>query len=151
MRAVVQRVSRASVTVAGSIVGEVGEGLLALVGVTHDDTEADAIALAEKMAGLRIFGDEEGKMNLSVSDVGGSCLVVPQFTLYGSVRRGRRPSFSGAADPDRASTLVDAVTRHIEGLGVAVAAGRFGAMMEVELLNHGPVTLIIETREGRVV
>lgn len=151
MRAVVQRVSRASVTVAGSIVGEVGEGLLALVGVTHDDVEADAIALAEKVAGLRIFGDEEGKMNVSVSDVGGACLVVPQFTLYGSVRRGRRPSFSDAADPDRASTLVDAVTRHIESLGVAVATGRFGAMMEVELLNHGPVTLIIETREGRVV
>lgn len=151
MRAVVQRVSRASVTVAGSIVGEVGEGVLALVGVTHDDTEADAIALAEKVAGLRIFGDEEGKMNLSVSDVGGACLVVPQFTLYGSVRRGRRPSFSDAADPDRASTLVDAVARHIESLGVAVATGRFGAMMEVELLNHGPVTLIIETREGRVV
>lgn len=136
---------------AGSIVGEVGEGLLALVGVTHDDTEADAIALAEKVAGLRIFGDEEGKMNVSVSDVGGACLVVPQFTLYGSVRRGRRPSFSDAADPDRASTLVDAVTRHIESLGVAVATGRFGAMMEVELLNHGPVTLVIETREGRVV
>lgn len=151
MRAVVQRVSRASVTVAGSTVGEVGVGLLALVGVTHDDTEADAMALAEKIAGLRIFGDENGKMNLSVSDVGGACLVVPQFTLYGSVRRGRRPSFSGAADPGRASTLVDAVTRHIESLGVAVAAGRFGAMMEVELLNHGPVTLIIETREGRVV
>lgn len=151
MRTVVQRVSRASVTVAGSVVGEVGEGLLALVGVTHDDTEADAVALAEKMAGLRIFADEEGKMNLSVSDVGGACLVVPQFTLYGSVRRGRRPSFSAAADPDRASTLVDFLMQHLESLDVLVAAGRFGAMMDVELLNHGPVTLIIETRGGRVV
>ena len=151
MRAVVQRVSRASVTVAGNVVGEVGEGLLVLAGVTHDDIEADAIALAEKIGGLRIFGDEEGKMNHSVSDVGGACLVVPQFTLYGSVRRGRRPSFSSAADPDRASVLVDLLMRRIEGLGVPVAAGRFGAMMDVELLNHGPVTLIIETREGRVV
>lgn len=151
MRAVVQRVSRANVTVAGSVVGEIGEGLLALVGVTHDDTEADAVALAEKMTGLRIFGDEDAKMNLSVSDIGGACLVVPQFTLYGSVRRGRRPSFSGAADPDPASTLVDSVIRHVESLGVTVAAGRFGAMMDVELLNHGPVTLIIETRGGRIV
>lgn len=151
MRAVVQRVSKASVTVAGSVVGEVGEGLLALVGVTHDDTEADAVALAEKMAGLRVFGDEDGKMNLSLSDVGGSCLVVPQFTLYGSVRRGRRPSFSAAADPDRASALVDALMRHTESLGVLVAAGRFGATMDVALVNHGPVTLIIETRQGRIV
>ncbi len=151
MRAVVQRVSRARVTVSGETVGEIGKGQLALVGVTHDDTVADARALAAKMAGLRIFADQAGRMNLSVGDVGGEVLVVSQFTLYGNVRKGRRPSFVGAARPEQAQLLVDEVVTELEGRGVPVATGKFGAMMEVSLLNQGPVTVIIETRDGRVV
>ena len=151
MRAVVQRVSRARVTVSGETVGEIGKGQLALVGVTHDDTVADARALAAKMAGLRIFADQAGRMNLSVGDVGGEVLVVSQFTLYGNVRKGRRPSFVGAARPEQAQLLVDEVVTELEGRGVPVATGKFGAMMEVSLLNQGPVTIIIETRDGRVV
>lgn len=150
MRAVVQRVAEASVVVGGETVGAVGAGLLALVGVHHDDTPADAEALAAKVVSLRIFRDDEGKMNRSVADIGGGVLVVSQFTLYGSVRRGRRPSFTDAAPPESAAPLVECVKQAIAGAGVPVAGGRFGAMMNVALVNDGPVTLVLEVADGRV-
>src|SRR4051812_40954919 len=144
MRAVVQRVTRASVVVGAETVGAVGRGLLVLLGVAPDDTPDEARWLAEKIVGLRIFPDEADKMNRSVGEVGGGVLVVSQFTLYGDCRKGRRPSFIGAAGPDvavpRYEAFVDAVRRH----GVPVASGRFGADMQVELVNDGPVTLIID-------
>ena len=150
MKAVVQRVARAEVTVEGETVGEIGPGLLVLLGVGHDDGDAEARALVEKLIGLRIFSDDAGKMNLSVVDVGGAVLVVSQFTLLGDVRKGRRPSFTAAASPERAEALVDGVVKLIEAQGVGVAAGRFGAMMNVELLNSGPVTIVIDVENGRV-
>lgn len=151
MRAVVQRVSRAKVTVGGGVVGEIGPGLVVLVGVTDTDTAADAAVLAAKLSGLRIFRDEAGAMNRSVRDVGGRVLVVSQFTLYGDARRGRRPSFTAAAPPERAAPLVEAVIAGIEKAGVGVATGIFGAMMEVELVNDGPVTILLEVIDRRVV
>lgn len=132
------------------MVGEIGPGLLVLVGVTHDDTESDADALAAKLTGLRIFADEDDKMNRSVIDVAGSCLIVSQFTLYGDVRRGRRPSFTGAADPDQARHLVDRLCANVRDHGVRVATGEFGAMMAVRLTNDGPVTLILEASGGHL-
>ena len=150
MRAVVQRVSRASVTVDGVVVGEIGQGLLVLVGVTTTDSEADAAALATKLAGLRIFSDEESKMNLSVTDVGGAVLVVSQFTLYGSTRKGRRPSFTAAAGPDLAAPLVNRVVDELRAHEIDVATGVFGAMMDVSLVNDGPVTLVVEVADGSV-
>lgn len=150
MRVVVQRVRHASVTVDGEVVGEIGHGFLCLVGVTHDDTEADAVAVADKLAGLRVFPDEDGKMNRSLVDAGGAALVVSQFTLYGDVRRGRRPSFTEAALPAVASPLVDRVAARLGEVGVEVATGRFGAMMDVSLLNDGPVTLVVEASGGRI-
>ena len=151
MRAVVQRVSSARVVVDGETVGEIAGGLLALVGATHDDTVDDARALAQKIAGLRIFSDSDGKMNLSVGEIGGAALVVSQFTLYGDVRKGRRPSFVKAARPEPAQMLVDEVAAELRGRGVPVATGRFGAMMEVSLTNEGPVTILVETSGGRIV
>lgn len=151
MRAVVQRVSSARVTVDGETVGETSHGILALVGATHDDTEADARAVANKMAGLRIFADGAGKMNRSLVDIGGSALVVSQFTLYGDVRKGRRPSFVKAARPDPARRLVDRVVAELRGSGVEVSTGRFGAMMDVSLVNDGPVTILLETKGGRII
>lgn len=150
MRAVVQRVSSARVVVDGETVGEIAGGLLALVGATHGDTVDDARALARKIAALRIFSDCDGKMNLSVADIGGAALVVSQFTLYGDVRKGRRPSFVKAARPEPAQLLVDEVAAELRGRGVPVAMGRFGAMMEVTLTNDGPVTILVETSGGRV-
>ena len=147
----VQRVSSAQVTVDGESVGEIAGGLLVLVGATHDDTVADARALAAKTAGLRILADRAGKMNLSLLDAGGEALVVSQFTLYGDVRKGRRPSFVRAARPDPAQVLVDEVVTELRRRGVPVATGRFGAMMEVSLTNDGPVTIVLETSGGRVV
>lgn len=151
MRAVVQRVSSAQVTVDGDAVGKITHGLLVLVGATHDDTVVDARAVAAKIAGLRIMADQAGKMNLSLLDTGGEALVVSQFTLYGDVRKGRRPSFVKAARPDPAQVLVDEVVAELARRGVPVATGRFGAMMEVSLTNDGPVTIILETFGGRVV
>lgn len=151
MRAVIQRVVAASVSVDGSTVGSIGRGLCVLVGVTHDDGSADATVIADKIVGLRIFGDAEDRMNRSVVDVGGDVLIVSQFTLYGAVRRGRRPSFAGAARPDIAEPLVEAVGKRIQSHGIAVSWGRFGARMEVDLTNDGPVTLVIETAAGRIV
>lgn len=147
----VQRVSRAAVTVDGQVVGEVGRGLLVLVGVTHDDDFDDARALAGKLTGLRVFADDAGAMNLSVVDVDGEVLVVSQFTLYGDARRGRRPSFGAAARPEQAEPLVAALVEAVRASGVSVETGSFGAMMAVELVNDGPVTLILETEGGRLV
>jgi D-tyrosyl-tRNA(Tyr) deacylase len=146
MRAVVQRVSRARVTVGAEVVGEIGRGLLVLLGVTHDDTPERARWLADKVLGLRIFADAEDKMNLGVADVNGGVLVVSQFTLYGDCSKGRRPSFIGAANPDIAIPLYEAFINAVKAQGVPVATGRFGAMMDVELVNDGPVTLIIDSR-----
>ncbi|NPA90944.1 MAG: D-tyrosyl-tRNA(Tyr) deacylase [Chloroflexi bacterium] len=145
MRAVVQRVSQASVTVGEEVVGRIGQGLVVLIGVTHEDGEKEARWLARKIAGLRIFEDDAGKMNLSVRDVGGEVLVVSQFTLYGDARKGRRPSFVHAAPPDHAEPLIEAFCRFLEEEGVPVQTGRFRAMMEVCLCNSGPVTIILDT------
>lgn len=135
----------------GEVVGEIGRGLLVLVGVAPDDSPADADALAAKLVGLRIFADDDGLMNLSVADVAGGILVVSQFTLYGDARKGRRPSFVGAAPPEVAEPLIDRLVEAIGGGGISVATGRFGAMMEVGLVNDGPVTLVLELADGKLI
>jgi D-tyrosyl-tRNA(Tyr) deacylase len=144
MRAVVQRVHQARVRVGEEVTGEIGRGLLVLLGVAHGDTPDQARWLAEKIVGLRIFQDDEGKMNRDVSEAGGSVLVVSQFTLYGDCRKGRRPSFIDAAPPETAIPLYEQFIEAVRALGVPVATGRFGAMMDVELVNAGPVTLIVD-------
>jgi D-aminoacyl-tRNA deacylase len=148
MRALLQRVHEASVTVTGEagpeVTGRIGPGLLALVGATHADGERDAHRLAEKVWHLRCFDDEDGVMNLSAADVGAEVLVVSQFTLYGDTRKGRRPSWIQAAPPEQAEPLVDAVVDHLRHLGAEVATGRFRAQMDVALVNDGPVTLLLE-------
>jgi D-tyrosyl-tRNA(Tyr) deacylase len=148
MRAVVQRVSQASVKVGDEIAGEIGRGLLVLLGVTREDTEADADYLAEKIAGLRIFEDDAGKMNLSVMDVGGALLAVSQFTLLGDVRRGKRPSFDAAARPERARELYEYFVGQVRKAGLRCETGRFQEMMEVELINSGPVTILVDSKKG---
>jgi D-aminoacyl-tRNA deacylase len=148
MRAVVQRVSRAEVNVNGSTSGEIGLGLLVLMGVGHSDTEADVNYLAEKVAGLRIFEDDEGKMNRSVRDAGGSVLAVSQFTLFGDVRRGKRPSFDDAAPPDHARRLYELFVERIRAAGLRCETGRFQEMMQVELVNEGPVTILLDSKKG---
>ena len=146
MRAVVQRVRRASVTVEDDVTGRAETGVLVLLGVTHGDTEVQGQWLAQKIAGLRIFPDSDGRMNLSLLDIGGQALVVSQFTLYGDCRKGRRPSFVGAAHPTEAEPLYEAFCQSLLDARVThVATGVFGTMMDVELLNEGPVTLIIDT------
>jgi len=145
MRAVVQRVSRASVTVEGRVIGEIGPGLLVLLGVSSADAEADADYLAEKIAGLRIFEDQDGKMNRSVVDVGGAVLAVSQFTLYGDVRRGKRPSFDAAARPEHARELYEYFVAQIRQRGLPCETGQFQAMMSVALVNEGPVTLLLDS------
>jgi D-aminoacyl-tRNA deacylase len=150
MRAVLQRVSRAGVTVDGSRVAEIDGGLLVLLGVGDGDTEEDASTVADKIVGMRIFRDDEGLMNRSVVDVGGAVLVVSQFTLLADLRKGRRPSFVGAADPERAEALVAAVAAGIAASGVEVRSGVFGALMEVELVNDGPVTIVVDVESGKV-
>jgi len=145
MRAVVQRVSRARVTVEGESTGEIGRGLLVLLGVAKTDTEAAADYLAEKVAGLRIFEDADGKMNLDVQQAGGAALVVSQFTLYGDVRKGKRPSFDDAARPDEARHLYEHFVGKLRGLGLKVETGRFQEMMQVELVNDGPVTIMLDS------
>ncbi len=144
MRAVLQRVRRGSVTVEGRGVAECGPGLVILLGVGHQDTEENARALAEKVAFLRIFEDSQGKMNLSILDVGGSAIVVSQFTLYADTRKGRRPSFVEAALPDVAHPLVDRFAQFLAGYGVPTQTGEFGAHMLVEIENDGPVTILLE-------
>jgi D-aminoacyl-tRNA deacylase len=145
MRAVAQRVSRAKVTVDGWIAGEIGLGLLVLLGVGQEDTEADVNYMAEKIAGLRIFEDADGKMNRSVLDVGGSVLAVSQFTLYGDVRRGKRPSFDDAAPPEPARRLYELFVERIRATGLRCETGRFQEMMQVELVNEGPVTILLDS------
>jgi D-tyrosyl-tRNA(Tyr) deacylase len=145
MRAVVQRVSRAKVTVAGEIAGEIGLGLLVLLGVGREDLEANADYLAEKIVGLRIFEDDAGKMNRSVLDVGGAVLVVSQFTLYGDARKGKRPSFDDAAPPQRARELYEYFVEKIRAAGLRCETGRFQEMMAVELVNEGPVTILLDS------
>jgi D-aminoacyl-tRNA deacylase len=147
MRAVLQRVKRAQVTVAGELVGSIQKGLLVLLGVEQDDTEDDARALADRTIGLRIFDDADGKMNLSVRDIAGSVLVVSQFTLLGDCRKGRRPSFIGAAPPERADELYQLYVATIAAQDIPTATGRFRAMMDVELVNDGPVTLLLDSRK----
>jgi D-tyrosyl-tRNA(Tyr) deacylase len=144
MRAVVQRVTEAAVTVDGAVVGAIGRGLCVLVGVTHDDDPAGARRLAAKLWHLRVFDDDSGVMNRSLADTGGAALVVSQFTLYGDTRRGRRPSWVAAARPEQAEPLVDAVAGELRALGAEVATGRFRADMRVALVNDGPVTLVID-------
>jgi D-tyrosyl-tRNA(Tyr) deacylase len=145
MRAVVQRVSRAKVTVNGEITGEIGPGLLVLLAVGAGDTRAEADYLAEKTIGLRIFEDAGGKMNLSVGEVGGAVLVVSQFTLYGDVRRGKRPSFDSAAAPDVARELYEYFVERVRGAGLRSETGRFQETMRVELVNDGPVTILLDS------
>jgi D-aminoacyl-tRNA deacylase len=148
MRAVVQRVSRASVSVAGSMSGEIGLGLLVLLGVGREDSDADANYLAEKILGLRIFEDEDGKMNRNVQDAGGSVLAVSQFTLYGDVRRGKRPSFDAAAQPDHARRLYELFVERVRAAGLRCDTGRFQEMMQVELVNEGPVTILLDSAKA---
>ena len=145
MRAVVQRVARCRVTVNGEVTGEIGAGLLVLLGVAQNDTEAAADYLAEKISGLRIFEDEQGKMNRAVGEAGGAVLVVSQFTLFGDVRRGKRPSFDGAARPELAKTLYEYFVEHIRAGGLRCETGRFQEMMDVELVNAGPVTILLDS------
>jgi len=144
MRVVVQRVLRAKVTIAGNTVGDIGAGLTVLLGVTHADTPEQAQWLAEKIAGLRIFNDADGKMNRDLTEVCGAMLIVSQFTLYGDCRKGKRPSFIDAAPPSIAIPLYEAFINAVKALGIPVATGRFGADMQVELVNDGPVTLIVD-------
>jgi D-aminoacyl-tRNA deacylase len=145
MRAVVQRVSQAQVRVDDEIVGKIGRGLLVLLGVGHADTDADADYLAGKVVGLRIFEDENGKMNLDTAAVNGAILVVSQFTLYGDVRRGKRPSFDAAALPERARQLYEYFVERIRAAGLSCHTGRFQEMMQVELVNEGPVTILLDS------
>jgi len=147
VRAVVQRVTEARVEVDGEVVAEIGPGLLALVGVGHDDVDADARELAKRLVHLRIFPDDEGKLNRSVLECGGAIAVVSQFTLFGDARKGRRPFFGDAAAPERAEPLVEAVARVVDELGVEVQCGRFRAQMQVHLTNDGPVTILLDTQK----
>ncbi len=148
MRAVIQRVSRAKVTIDESACGEIGQGPLVLLGVGHEDSEADATYLADKIAGLRIFEDEDGKMNRNVQEVGGSVLAVSQFTLYGDVRRGKRPSFDAAAPSEPARRLYELFVERIRAAGLRCETGRFQEMMRVELVNEGPVTILLDSRKA---
>ncbi len=148
MRAVVQRVTGARVEVAGEPVGEIGAGLLVLLGVARDDTRDDADYLADKTVNLRVFDDDEGKMNRSLSESGGAILVVSQFTLYGDVRRGRRPSYSDAAEPEKANQLYEYFVERVRSFGVKVETGIFQAMMKVSLTNDGPVTILLDSRKA---
>lgn len=147
MRAVVQRVRRATVTVADDVTGAIGPGILLLLGAGEDDTDDDLEWMLEKVINLRIFMDDDDKMNLSLLDVGGELLVVSQFTLYGDCRRGRRPSFVRALEPQAAETMVDEFVSRARDRNLTVATGRFGAMMDVELLNDGPVTLLLDSQK----
>jgi D-tyrosyl-tRNA(Tyr) deacylase len=147
MRAVVQRVSRARVTVNGQVAGEIGKGLLVLLGVGQDDSEPDAEYLAEKVAGLRVFEDAEGKMNRAAGESGGAVLAVSQFTLYGDVRRGKRPSFDAAARPEQARRLYEYFVEKIRAAGLRCETGRFQEMMQVELVNEGPITILLDSKK----
>lgn len=151
MRAVIQRVKHANVRVENEIIGKINNGLVVLLGVTHDDTEADIHALVQKIIHLRIFEDEENKLNNSLLDIKGKVLSVSQFTLYADVRKGRRPNFMNAAKPEYAESLYELFNEKLRKENVDVETGSFGAMMEVELVNDGPVTIILETKDGKIV
>ncbi|SES97105.1 D-aminoacyl-tRNA deacylase [Anaerobranca gottschalkii] len=148
MRAVIQRVSRASVTVDGDKISEIGKGFLVLLGVGQDDGEGDISYIVDKITNLRVFEDENEKMNLSLKDIGGELLVVSQFTLYGDCRKGRRPSFSSAANPEEANRLYLEVCDRLRTQGFAVKQGKFAAMMDVELVNDGPVTILLDSKKN---
>jgi len=148
MRAVVQRVSRARVTVGGEIVGEIGQGLLVLLGVGQSDTDTAADYLANKIAGLRVFDDDAGRMNRAVGEIGGGVLVVSQFTLFGDVRRGKRPSFDAAAPPEQARRLYEYFVERLRAAGLRCETGRFQEMMLVELVNDGPVTILLDSEKA---
>ena len=148
MRAVVERVSRARVTVGNDVIGEIGCGLLVLLGVAAEDSAADADYLSGKIIGLRLFADDSGKMNKAVGEVGGKVLVVSQFTLYGDVRRGKRPSFDAAAAPERARDLYQYFVERVRATGLQCETGRFQAMMQVELVNDGPVTILLDSSKA---
>ena len=148
MRAVVQRVTRASVTVDERVIGEIGNGLVVLLGIARDDTEKDATYLVEKIATLRIFDDQDGRMNRSLKDIGGGLLVISQFTLYGDVRRGLRPSWIDAASPEIAEPLYDFFVKQARAIVSDVATGSFRAMMKLELVNDGPVTILLDSRKA---
>jgi D-tyrosyl-tRNA(Tyr) deacylase len=150
VRIVLQRVARAAVSADGAVVASIGEGLLLLVGIEPTDGEEDIDAAVDKVANLRVFADAEGRMNRSVLDAGGSALVVSQFTLLGDIRKGRRPSFTGAAPPEMAEPMVSRLVEALGRTGVETRTGVFGARMEVDLVNDGPVTLVLEVRGGRV-
>ncbi|WP_320048020.1 D-aminoacyl-tRNA deacylase [uncultured Ilyobacter sp.] len=147
MRVVIQRVSKAQVSVEGKVIGKIDKGFLILLGITHRDNEKDANWLVNKISGLRIFSDENGKMNKSIEDIGGEILLISQFTLYGEARKGRRPSFIDAAKPDVAVPLYNKFTKLVKEKGIRISTGEFGADMKVELLNDGPVTMIIDSPE----
>lgn len=149
MRAVIQRAARAEVAVDGRVIGRIGPGLVILLGVGQHDTEADAEFLASKIVGLRIFSDDEGKMNRSLLETGGGALIISQFTLWGDCRKGRRPSFVQAAPPEMAERLYEYFIKLVSDQGVETATGKFGAMMAAELVNDGPVTLIVESKNER--
>lgn len=151
MKAVIQRVKRGNVKVNDEIIGEINQGYVILLGVTHDDTEADIETMVNKIINLRIFEDENEKLNLSLQDNKGSILSVSQFTLYADVRKGRRPNFMGAAKPEEAKRLYNLFNESLRKENIHVETGEFGAMMDVELVNDGPVTIIIETKEGKIV
>lgn len=145
MRAIIQRVSRGRVSVEGRTLGEIGAGMVILLGAGHGDGQADADRMADKITNLRIFADAEGKTNLSLLDVGGEALVISQFTLYADCRKGRRPSFTGALAPERADELIRGVASHLAAMGLRVAQGSFGAKMAVSLVNDGPVTILLDS------
>ncbi len=148
MRAVIQRVASARVETGGQVIGEIGKGLLVLVCAVKGDSERDLEQLVKKLPSLRIFGDDQGRMNLSVADIRGELLVVSQFTLAASTRKGNRPSFEQAEEPARAKAMVEELVRRLHEAGLTVRTGEFGAMMQVSLVNDGPVTIIMDTREG---
>ena len=150
MRACIQRVSRADVTIDGEVTGQIGRGLVVLLGVAHDDGQGQVDWLADKIVGLRIFEDDDGKMNRSLAEVGGAMLVVSQFTLYGDSRKGRRPSFTDAAPPELAEQLYEAFVESVRAQGIEVTTGRFRAHMRVSLVNDGPVTLWIDTATANI-
>lgn len=147
MRVVLQRCKSAAVRVDGNLTGEIGQGLMLLVGITHEDTEADIVWMAAKLAGLRCLDDAEGKMNLSILEAGGDVLSISQFTLYGDCRKGRRPNYMAAARPEQAERLYEAFNEALRGHGLRVETGVFGAMMDVSLVNWGPVTLLLDSQE----
>ena len=147
MRAVIQRVSQASVTVNGESIATIARGFLVLIGVRTDDSTDDAAYIADKIINLRIFEDDAGKMNLSVTDIGGAALIVSQFTLYGDARKGRRPSFTESASGESAESLYMEVVRKVAESGIPTHIGRFGAMMQITLTNHGPVTILVDSRK----